>query len=70
VLSGSLEFVIGNDKFCQFALELRKAEMNKTQIQKMLQSEAAFAHSPNEREAQIPSIINSLAKSHKRSSSK
>ena len=57
----------GNDNFFQFSLELRKAGMNKTQIEKMLQSEAAFARSPKERRAQIPSIIKSLLKSHKRS---
>jgi hypothetical protein len=57
----------GNDNFFQFALELRKAGMNKAQIENMLQSEAAFAHSPNERRAQIPSIIRSLQNSHKRS---
>ena len=57
----------GNDDFFQFALELRKAGMNKAQIENMLQSEAAFGHSPNERKAQISSIINSLGKSHKRS---
>jgi hypothetical protein len=57
----------GNDNFFQFALELRKAGMNKTQIEKMLQSEAAFAHSPNERKAQIPSIIKSLQESSRAS---
>jgi hypothetical protein len=57
----------GNENFFQFALELRKAGMNKAQIEKMLQSEAAFAHSPNERKAQIPSIIKSLQKSYKKS---
>ena len=57
----------GNDNFFQFALELRKAGMNKAQIEKMLQSEAAVGRSPNERRAQIPSIIKSLQKSHKRS---
>ena len=31
--------------------------MNKGQIETMLRSEAAFGHSPNERTAQIPSII-------------
>ena len=31
--------------------------MNSGQIETMLQSEAAFGHSPNERKAQIPSII-------------
>jgi ABC-type transporter Mla subunit MlaD len=57
----------GNNNFFQFALELRKAGMNKAQIENMLQSEAAFAHSPNERKAQISSIIKSLQKSNKAS---
>ena len=50
----------GNDNFFQFALDLRRAGMNKGQIETMLRSEAAFAHSPNERTAQIPSISKSL----------
>ena len=57
----------GNDNFFQFALELRRAGMNKVQIEKMLQSEAAFGRSPNERTAQIPSIIKSLQESFRAS---
>jgi hypothetical protein len=41
--------------------------MNKAQIENMLQSEAAFARSPNERKAQISSIIKNLWESDKRS---
>ena len=44
----------GNDNFFKFALDLRRAGMNKGQIETMLRSEAAFGHSPNERTAQIP----------------
>jgi hypothetical protein len=51
----------GNDNFFTLALELRKAGMNRAQIEKML------THSPNERKAQIPSIIKSLQKSSKKS---
>jgi len=57
----------GNDNFFKFALELRRAGMNKGQIETMLRSEAAFAHSPNERRAQIPSIIKSLQESFRAS---
>jgi hypothetical protein len=53
----------GNDNFFKFALELRRAGMNKGQIENMLRSEAAFGRSPNERTAQIPSIIKSLQES-------
>ena len=51
----------------KFALELRRAGMNKGQIETMLQSEAAFGRSPNERRAQIPSIIKSLQESFRAS---
>ena len=57
----------GNDNFFKFALELRRAGMNKGQIETMLRSEAAFGHSPNERTAQIPSIIRSLQESFRAS---
>ena len=57
----------GNDNFFKFALDLRRAGMNKGQIETMLRSEAAFGHSPNERTAQIPSIIKSLQESFRAS---
>ena len=57
----------GNDNFFKFALDLRRAGMNKGQIETMLRSEAAFGHSPNERRAQIPSIIKSLQESFRAS---
>ena len=41
--------------------------MNKGQIETMLRSEAAFGRSPNERRAQIPSIIKSLQESFRAS---
>ena len=54
----------GNDNFFKFALDLRRAGMNKGQIETVLRSEAALARTPNERTAQIPSIIKSLRKSY------
>ena len=57
----------GNDNFFKFALDLRRAGMNKGQIETMLRSEAAFGHSPNERTAQIPSIIRSFQESFRAS---
>ena len=57
----------GNDNFFKFALDLRRAGMNKAQIETMLRSETAFGHSPNERKAQIPSIINSLQNNNRAS---
>ena len=41
--------------------------MNTGQIEAMLRSEAAFAHSPNEWTAEIPSIIKSLQESFRAS---
>jgi hypothetical protein len=57
----------GNDNFFKFALDLRRAGMNTGQIETMLRSEAAFGHSPNERKAQISSIIKSLQESFRAS---
>jgi hypothetical protein len=57
----------GNDNFFKFALDLRRAGMNTGQIETMLRSEAAFGRSPNERRAQIPSIIKSLQESFRAS---
>ena len=57
----------GNDNFFKFALDLRRAGMNKGQIETMLRSEAAFGRSPNERRAQIPSIIKSFQESFRAS---
>ena len=52
----------GNDNFFKFALDLRRAGMNKGQIETILRSEAALARTPNERTAQIPSIIKSSSR--------
>jgi hypothetical protein len=50
----------GNDAFFRLALECKRAGMNHGQIEAVLRAEAEYAHSPGERKAQIPSILNSL----------
>jgi hypothetical protein len=50
----------GNQRFFEFALALRRAGMGNQDIRSTLRSEAEFGRTPQERRAQIPSIINSL----------
>ena len=57
----------GNDRFFEFALDLRRAGMNVTEIEATLRMEALNGRSPKERRAQIPSIITSLRNSGRRS---
>jgi hypothetical protein len=52
----------GNREFYLFALELKKMGVPNFEIQATLAREAQFARSPKERNDQIPSIMESLAK--------
>jgi hypothetical protein len=50
----------GGTRFFNLALDLRSAGMSRYDIEGVLVSEAPNGRSPNERKAQIPSIMNSL----------
>jgi hypothetical protein len=53
----------GNDRFWEFAVDLRSAGMNVDQIKAVLTEEYRQARTPKERKAQIPSIMKSLRQS-------
>jgi hypothetical protein len=53
----------GNERFWQFAVELRSAGMNLEQIKATLEAEAANGRSPKKRKGQIRWIMKSLAQS-------
>jgi hypothetical protein len=53
----------GNDRFFAYALALRTAGMSDFDIENKLIAEARYGRSPNERRAQIPSIVTSLKQS-------
>jgi hypothetical protein len=56
----------GNEMFFNLALDLLTAEMNDFDIEQTLRSEAHNGRSPNERLAQIPTIIASLKNSRRK----
>jgi hypothetical protein len=52
----------GNDAFFRFGLQLRKSGLSPAEIRAILTEEASYAHSPKDRKAHIPSIMNTLFK--------
>jgi hypothetical protein len=52
----------GHLSFFLLGRKLKNARMDASEIANTLEGEATFAHSPNDRKAQIPSIIESLQK--------
>jgi hypothetical protein len=56
----------GNDSFFNYALSLRSAGMSLDQIEKKLEEQFKSALSPDERRRQIPSIMQSLQQSFRR----
>src|SRR5262249_14426486 len=56
----------GNDAFFRFALKLRKAGLSPPEINAILTEEASYAHSPKDRRAQIPYIMDTLFKKRRR----
>ncbi len=53
----------GNDRFWEYAVQLRTAGMDFNGIETKLYEEAQYANHPKERRAQIWSIMNSLQSS-------
>ena len=56
----------GNTRFFEFGLALRNAGLGFTEIETTLRSEARYGRSPNERAAQVPSILASLRQRRRR----
>jgi len=52
----------GNSAFYRLAVQLKKAGMRDWEIEATLADEARYAHSPSDRQRQIPSIMHSLSK--------
>jgi hypothetical protein len=52
----------GNSAFYRLAVQLKKAGMRDWEIEAMLADEARYAHSPSDRQRQIPSVMHSLSK--------
>jgi hypothetical protein len=50
----------GNERFFNFALDLRSAGMSLPDVEMMLRMEASYGRSPQKRKAQIPSIMSTL----------
>jgi hypothetical protein len=56
----------GNDRFWQYALQLRSAGMSIDEIERKLDEEARYGGSPDERRSQIHSIMQSLRQPYRK----